>query len=341
MTPSLTSYRTEFQSRLLAVLWRQWTTLGVAGHDVPCRSAIIDPEALLLLSCTVARHDARLFDAMLEWVRLNGRFLNIQRIKRMLGEEPFSGGPVFQAIATVIQTPETTAKWQRSATFVQAPSPQPMFFLDNGKPMPVLNEPDPLFASAGFLRDPYVARGVAHTFRPDLPPNLLLRLRAFMGVNARCEILAYLLATERGSPRAMARDCYYFPATVTKALAEMTASGFLVSRTEGRHRHYQLVPDSWRTMLVGSRPTSWVVWGRLFSALDPIWQLLWREDLEDKSPLAQASILRRLLTDTVTDRLCRSGVSTVFIDNDAYPAESLIPHFMDWMSHLFQELDQA
>ncbi len=87
----LTNFRTEFLDRLLDILWRQWTTLGVSGRGPTWTGATIDPDALLLLSCTIARHDARLFDAVLEWLRINGRFVNIQRVKRMLKEETFRG----------------------------------------------------------------------------------------------------------------------------------------------------------------------------------------------------------------------------------------------------------
>ena len=69
----LTSFRREFHDRLLDLLWRQWTALGVTGQVSPCKRTVLDPEALLLISCTVGRHDARLFDAMLEWLQVNGR----------------------------------------------------------------------------------------------------------------------------------------------------------------------------------------------------------------------------------------------------------------------------
>ena len=52
---------------------------------------VIDPEALLLLTCTMGRHEPRLFDEVLDWLRENGRFINVMRLKRILRTENFAG----------------------------------------------------------------------------------------------------------------------------------------------------------------------------------------------------------------------------------------------------------
>ncbi len=149
------------------------------------------------------------------------------------------------------------------------------------------------------------------SFRPELPGNLLLRLRALLGVNARCEVFEYLLVNRVGSPRAIASDCYYYPATISKTMGEMGRSGFLVSRAQGRRRLYSLTPDTWGGLFLneGTRLT-WVVWPRLFSALE------------------QASSLRRLLTGGTISQLERSLPDFIFGDHAAHRAETLIPFFI-------------
>jgi hypothetical protein len=288
----------------------------------------------------MGRHDARLFDAVLEWLRINARFVNVQRIKRMLKEEIFSGERVLAAVAAATSTSVNQAKWVRmtSGATKKRGEGEPLFFLEDGKPLPVVREPDALFAKYGFLRDRFEERGVAEPFRPQPLSNLLLRLRALLGVNARCEIFQFLLLNGRGSPRAMAKDCYYFPATIIKALAEMSQSGFVISRTEGRHRYYRLVPETWKELFVGSEPTAWVVWARLFSALEQVWLFLDRRDLDAQSALAQASSLRRILNRSVVSQLERSGPAFTFGDDSAHTGETLIPFFvthmrtvLDWM----------
>lgn len=341
MATSLTDFKREFRDRVLDLLWRQWTTLGVAGYGRNWDGAMIDPEALLLFSCTLARHDARLFDAILDWLRINGRLINIQRTKRLINQEGFSGEAVFQAIAGVTKTPAMEMKWGLSAKVSLAPHApaEALFYLENGKPLPVSRKNDPEFEASGFLRDVYEPREVALPFKPDIPQNLILRLRALLGVNARCELLAFLVLNDKGSPRAVARDCYYFPATVSKALAEMSGSGYIHSRIQGRHRYYQLSPDTaWRQLLLGEARPAWIVWGRLFSALEQIWLYLEQADLGNKSPLAQASGLRRILSETVADKLDRCGAGVSLGDTAAHPGDSLIPFFMNRTSAILQQL---
>jgi hypothetical protein len=342
MKTSLSDFRGEFRTRLLDLLWRQWIALGVSGQGTPWDGAAIDPEALLLASCTVARHDARLFDAMLEWMRINGRYINVQRVNRMFSQELFAGQAVFRVVAAMTKTTVHASKWGRSAQSADGAGgePAPLFYLKDGHPLPVVRGKDMLFAGYGFLRDRFEPRGVALPVRAEPAPNLILRLRALLGVNARCEILAFLLLNSRGSPRAVARDCYYFPATVSKALSEMSASGYMVSRLEGRHRYYKLVPEAWRALLVGDAHLSWVVWARILSALEQIWLLLWQEGFLQKSLLAQASALRRILRQSVLERLDQSGLAFTFGDDSGYPGDTLTPFFITRMRALLDVLER-
>ena len=85
MNQSLKIFKAEYQNHLLNFLWRQWSSLGVAGQSRGDDVWIIDPEALLLFTFTLGRHEPRLFDEVLDWLQANGRFINILRLKRILG----------------------------------------------------------------------------------------------------------------------------------------------------------------------------------------------------------------------------------------------------------------
>lgn len=331
MKKRLPDFRQELLDRLLEIAWRQWTTAGVSGHGTPWTGSVIDPEALLLFSTTIGRYDVRLFDAVQEWLRVNGQFINIQRLKRVLREERFAGEPILTPITAAASTSVNRAKWSQIASDPPNPGdqPEPLFYLESGEPLPVVRDHDPLFAEYGFIRDRFEERGVAEAFRPELPGNLLLRLRALLGVNARCEVFEYLLVNGVGSPRAIASDCYYYPATISKAMGEMSRSGFLVSRTQGRRRLYSLTPDTWSDLFLdnGTKMT-WVVWPRLFSALEQVWLFLDDRGLADRSSLEQASSLRRLLTGGVISQLERSLPGFILGDHAIHRAETLIPFFI-------------
>ena len=78
-----TSFSAELRAPLLALLWRQWSALDVAGHVASGNRALIDPEALVLVSTIFTRHDARLFDEMLDWLRANGTWINVLRLTHL------------------------------------------------------------------------------------------------------------------------------------------------------------------------------------------------------------------------------------------------------------------
>ncbi len=341
MKSSLTGFKDTFREQTLDLLWRQWTTLGIAGHMADWQGAPIDPEALLLSSCTMTRYDARLFDAMLEWMEVNGRFINVQRLMRILSNEPFRGESVFRALADMTKDSVSSAKWRRSADAGKSRGkPVPLFHLSDGRPMPLVGKADSVFLEHGFLRDRYQPRRVAGPFKPQLPANLLLRLRAFLGVNARSEIIAFLLINGRGSPRSVARYTYYTPATIAKALDEMRRSGYVISHTTGRRRYHRLIPDTWRELLLGRTQSAWVVWPRLLSALEEIWIFLHNRTIDRKSPLAQASALRRLLLGSSVERFDTSIPDFTFGDVSAHPGEALIPFFTSRVVALFDHLDR-
>jgi len=339
MSTPLTDFRSELRDRLLDLVWRQWTCAGLEGRAEAWTGSVIDPEALLLFTCTIGRHDQRLFDGVLEWLDVNGDFINVQRLKRIASVEQFTGEAVLRALAAATRTSTSQAKWSGLADAHPGSDTQaePLFYRSSGAALPIVREPDPVFAEYGLSRDRFEARGIAGPFRPEKPGNLILKLRALLGVSARCEILSYLLLNHSGSPRAMASDCYFFPATISKAMAEMERSGFLVSRTEGRRKLYHLVPETWSLLLLaGDAQPEWIAWPRIFRALERIWLLVNDPELVDKPAFEQASALRRLLTDGIIDQLERGRPGFAFGDIKAHPGEELTPFFIDRLRSLLE-----
>ncbi|MFC1850094.1 winged helix-turn-helix domain-containing protein [candidate division CSSED10-310 bacterium] len=343
MKQQLKNYRDEFTDRVLTILWDQWTTLGVKGYGKNWMGSTLDPEALLLFSSTIARYDARLFDSILEWIGINGRFINLTRLNRMVKHEKFEGHSVLKAMVSSASTSENKSKWSRlsSGTIKEAAEPIPLFFRADGTPLPVINKPDSVFLKYGFLRDIPHKRDTVHPFHAQAPGNLLLRLRAFFGVNARCEILLYLLLNGRGSPRAISRDSYYFPATSSKALAEMEQSDLLISQIEGRHRYYQITSPLLKKIFIDEKTTpTWIVWARLLRSIELIWLFLHNELTLTRTTLEQSSALRRVLKNDVIPRFNNCGIPFLFGRESNYSAEKLIPFFikrfnetLDWLSN--------
>ncbi len=329
MNQPLKTFKQEYQNLLLNFLWRQWSALGVAGQGGDEDGWIIDPEALLLFTCTLGRHEPRLFDEVLDWLGENGRFINVMRLKRILQMEKFAGERVLAAVAGVLAKGTEATKWKMLASSVDPlGATEIFFFTSDGKPQPVLDEPEPHFAKCGFRRGPLRLRGYSQKFRPAQPTNLALQLRALLGINVRCECVLYLLTHEAAHPSEIARETYCFERAVQGTLVDMSQSGVVGLRTQGREKHYWLKPEHWGALL--NRPQvflHWVTWPPLFSALERIWLKVNDPRLETLDPLLQSSELRQLMAE-VRPSIERARFDRHLSDNREYLGEKYLPVFL-------------
>jgi hypothetical protein len=329
MNPSLKEFSEKYQELLLNFLWRQWSALGVAGHARGEDPWIIDPEALLLLTCTVSRHEPRLFDEVIDWLKTNGSFLNILRLKRIMNTERFSGGRVLSAVAGLMSKGTDVLKWKSLAEAKETvESPEAFFFAKDGKALPILGESDPHFLRYGFQRGPLRLRGYSQTFRPTEETNLLLQLRALFGINVRCEIVLYLLTHDAAHPSRIARDTYYFGRAVQNTLVEMSCSGIVQLRSLGREKHYWLKLEPWVALLNrGEQFPKWITWPPLFSALERIWLKLNDPGLITLAPLLQSSEIRQLMIE-IRPQIERAGFDKALSDDRQYLGEQYLPVFL-------------
>ncbi len=169
--------------------------------------------------------------------------------------------------------------------------------------VPVVGQPDELFARRGWLRGPVKFRQLSQAADPHQPTNLLFKLRALFGIQARAEVMACLLAFESGHPREMAERLAYFPRTLQTALNDMVCSGHVLTRREGHETRFWLRRDEWRFLLTwpardgagGPDFPRWVDWASLFAAIEAVWHFLDRSDLDGAAPAVQALELRACL----------------------------------------------
>jgi len=270
---SLRQFRDEYLDLLLRFLWREWTSLGVAGQEQAPVHHVIDPEALLLFTCSIGRYDQRLFDEVLDWLSVNGRFLNVQRTRNILRHERFDVGQVLSAVADWLSQHESPMKWSLLA---KAESPQQkqdsLFFLPDGRPLPDSRDHDPVFRTHGFVRNPVILRNYSQAFAPDAMPCHLLKLRALFGVNTRCDVLVYLTMNRSGHPREIARETYYSQKAIHEVMAELAASGFIHSAKLGRERVFRINPTGLPLLTGGVEVGSWTNWPILLSAANVVWR---------------------------------------------------------------------
>lgn len=302
MNPSLKRSRAELLQRLLDFLWRQWSALGVAGHARSEDPWAVDPEALLLFSTHIARHDSRLFDEILDWLHRNGAWINLQRLGSLHKDEGLGDSAVLAAIADLLSRESSHPKWKLLLRKVEKSDSPAMALVERLFPtIPVLKEPDPVFLEHGLRRGQVDLRGMSQEPQPDQPATFLFKLRALFGIQARAEVMAWLLANEQGHPAEIARQSGYFRRSIQNVLNDLSASGHIGSMRLGREKNFAILRhDDWRFLLTWPNAEAfprWVNWAPLFRAIQTLLDVLGKPGLDERSENFQAVQLREALKD--------------------------------------------
>ncbi len=331
---SLKRYREQWIGDLLAFLWGEWARLGVAGYETDKRPPqVIDPEALLLFSLTAARYDARLFDEILDWLTANSRYVNIQRLTNLMRRYRFGCARQLAAVAERLAQGEEKIKWRKLAALTSEGEPEPLFRFRTGEEMPIPGEKDPVFLRHGLLRNPVRLRGLSGLFPSHGVAPLILRLRAFMGVSSRCEVLC-LLAASAAHPAEMARKTDYSARGMQETLTEMERSGLISSVVEGKTRLFRLesaVADGLLRPM--GLPVRWVWWSPLFSAVEQVLMLFFSPRMEEGGALLAVSEMR-LCAQEIKPLLQKTGVDVSLRNPDRFTGEEYGEIFMEDMASL-------
>lgn len=293
MENSLIKSKERLRNRALDFLWRQWSALGVAGSAGGNDFWVIDPEALLLVTTTFGRHDPRLFDEVLDWLNTNSQLVNLQRLQNMA--QHFGQRSVLDGMAAHLSRRAANSKWRTFLRDSKLATNRELLFPG----VPVLGEADEPFAKHGWNRGAVKLRQLSQSPDPNVVTNLLFKLRSLFGVQARAEVMAYLLTCESGHPAQMAEKLAYFPRTVQTTLNDMERSGHVLTNRQGREKRFWLRHDEWRFLITWRMPQAefplWIDWASRFAALETVWQLLNKPELDVAPPGVQAIELRSSL----------------------------------------------
>jgi hypothetical protein len=299
---------------MVDLLWHQWSSMGVAGYARPDENRIIDPEALILATTRFGRHDSRLMDESIDWLVKFGNRISLQRLQGLNKNWPGVADPrVLAAIAEVLGRQVAHRKWRVLVDEpVEAPEPEAFFIGRDGKPAPHFKEAEPVCAKHGLMRGSLDLRGMSQPPDPRNLPNLIFTLRALLGVNARAEIMAWLLTHESGHPAAIARSTGYFSKSIQQILNEMAESGLVASIRIGREKHFS-VPrrEKWQALLCPATEGAaafpeWVDWMPLFYVVTHFAETLGKPGIDETSEHFQAAKLREALHHC-TPALAQSG----------------------------------
>jgi len=287
MPTSPTNFKTELQSAMRDLLWRQWSSLGAGLQELDGPPSpeghIIDPEALLLATTVFGRQDQRLFDEALDWVVSFGALINVQRLKNLHADGELGHSRALGAVAAYVTRHGKLPKWGALAKVGSDPlpaEPEP-FFESPGIPSMHRGVADPDFLAHGWLRTLPRKKELSMAPSPERVTNILLTLRALIGVSSRCEIILCLLTRPSARPAELARLTGYSAQAIQAVLNEMVLSGKV--RTDGPRTsaarqktgrgvslRYFLQPQDWHFILPAESSPRWLPWAALFALVQGV-----------------------------------------------------------------------
>ena len=215
---------------LAGLAWSLWTELGVAGTKRKHSNYLIDPEELILLTAVIAKKDPRLRDEGLDWCAKFHRYISVGRLRMLIKnfeeniQESFS---IFAATLNAV----ADSKWH-------------------------------LFTNASPLKFIPSEKSTLTAF--EFPAMLYFRLRAFFGVNARADLIAFFLANQQSSLTAAdATEIGYSKRNLADVLDELTRAGIFQALSVRNQKCYRFLKEAQMISALGAIPQFMPSWRRL------------------------------------------------------------------------------
>jgi hypothetical protein len=256
----------EVREATLRVLWRQWRAIGASVSNVGPANALVDPEALLLMSLWMFDHERRLSDIAVSWTQANSQLLSIQRLRNLRPAFPVPVSQRLSALAAIAAREAKDARWNSLRGRTAA---------DLG------------------LR---TAKPRAIEVRVYSWATLLLQLRRGMGVGAKADVLACVLGLSNvpneswASVSTIATAVGYTPTSVRNVSDDLAGARFIrsldmVGGERSTQRLYSGDAKPWATLLrIGTHQPGWIYWKDIYLILIDL--MAWLEALE-KKPMSE------------------------------------------------------
>jgi len=222
--------------------WSQWSALGATVTTTTAARAIVDPEALILLSLVLRHHERRLTDVLESWMAINSSLISVQRIKNLRDGLPTLAPAELPWIAGVALDRGKDARW--------------------GSLVPASAAPDV---------HPRRNKSRAVEARFQTAATLMLQLRRGLGVGVKADILSCLIGVwnqgrEWASATMLAEATGYTAAAVRRAADDLAAARFIralesVQSSTSAQRMYTAELPAWKSLLqVGEVGLKWRWW---------------------------------------------------------------------------------
>ncbi|MBI3987420.1 MAG: helix-turn-helix transcriptional regulator [Lentisphaerae bacterium] len=332
MKTSVEQFRTKFTEAILNFVWRQWSQIGVAGSVKKSDPWVIDVEPLLAFTSEIARHDARMFDEVMDWLVVNGEWINAQRLSTILHQDEVGDKAVVGALAFWMMEKDKSMKWRglaaRMKPYSRTPA-EPLLWGSSTRGAAPHKRPDDHFRRYGLLRPPIQTRGLTQPVNMKEPAALAFKCRAVFGIGIRADAMAFLMASEGTHARRMAEILGYNHMRVQAVLVGLEEAGVVAMRPVGRTKQYRLDRDKWWSVLMGERQPCpcWVNWRSLIRGLSVLWRATWALDALRADDYIFSSKMRSAMRSARND-LHAGGLGIEVEDDKGLVAEAYLRVFL-------------
>ncbi|MDF1738351.1 MAG: hypothetical protein P1U86_04260 [Verrucomicrobiales bacterium] len=237
------------------LIWDQWSAIGGSGsqQEAPVPFAV-DIDALVLATTRFGRSDPRILEQAKDWLAMNGKLVNLQRLKNIQRSARIADEKALGALAEFM-VGEKHHNWKTLL-----------------KTFPAHHD------TVSETSSPWnPVRQLSRKPSPHAPECFLIRLRNFFGMNARAEIMLWMLTHREGHAARIARDISWLPKTVQVVLNELCMSDtiHLTPRSrEVREKSYSICDENWRSLFPQAGPVFWVAQPPLYDGLRRLSALL-------------------------------------------------------------------
>jgi hypothetical protein len=239
---NLEPFAERLRRSVLDVLWQQWHALGAQAAGKGRAHAIVDPEALVMMSLILMDEERRLGDLVQSWTVQNSDLLSVQRAKNLAADYPESARQGLAWFARIALTQGKDMRWRSLSVHGTATDRTAIKSLRANKKRAI-------------------------RVRASDPAALMLRLRLGFGVGAKSDVLGYLLgiAGEWASIRDISTATAYTVAGIRRAVEDMAAAR-LIHSTTGPPAAYRADPETWSRVLgLAKEPPLWRNWHQRFA----------------------------------------------------------------------------
>ncbi|MFQ5811718.1 MAG: hypothetical protein ACE5I2_00775 [Anaerolineae bacterium] len=259
----LTSAIQELQETVSEVAWRQWATFVPTVSSARKVVAIIDPEALVLISLALREKERRLWDVLSWWAVKGSTLLSVQRMKNLSKTYPEAIKAKLEEFAYLAYQEGGDSRWK------SLPTSPPAISLRSQKAEQMIFQ----------LRE---------------APTLMLRLRSGIGVGIKADVLSVLIgmAGKSASIKTLSVATDYAPRSIRRAVDEMI-NAQLVYTYEVSPVEYFVDSNKWLELLgIESPGPKWHFVHSVFAFIADV-LALWEESFhKSESPYVLSSHLR-------------------------------------------------